>query len=479
MTRINTNIASLTALRNLTKANMSLNRSLERLSSGTRINRGGDDPAGLVISERLRGQLAALKQATENTQRASNMVTTAEGALGDVNSLLLSMKDLALQASNTGAISAEEIDANQAQIDSAVDSINRIAQTTKFSSKKLLDGSLDYALSTNTPLSALKNLQIFGVEFGGTSTKTVTVKMTVSAQLAFTSKSTKGTSAGSAITLQITGNKGTEVITIGASTGNSGIKAAINAVKDSTGVSAITSTTISGGIFFYSTEFGKDQFVSIKDLDTDGNNTRYNTTMTAGGYDKGQDATIMISGIKATTRGLKADVNTTGLKMHVDMVRQQALNVTKTFTITGGGASYQLGTTATPGERFNLGVQQMNSYNLGENSVGFLNQIVTGGTQDLRTSPSTTAKIIDAAIDDVTAMRARVGAIDKNVFQTNLNELGISIENLSDAESRIRDTDFAAETANFTRAQILVQAGTAILAQANLTPQSVLALLGR
>ena len=477
MSRINTNIAGINALRNLGMANKSLNRSLERLSSGFKINRGGDAPAGLVISERLRAQLASLKQATENTQRASNMISTAEGALNEVNALLVSMKDLTLEASNTGALSAEEVAANQAQIDSAVDTINRIANSTKFASTHLLNGNLDYTLSTNTPLSALKNLSIFGLEFGSTSTARVSVKMTVSAQLAFSSKATKGTSAGSAITLQITGNKGTEVITIGASTGNSGIKAAVNAVKDSTGVSAITSTTISGGIFFYSTSFGAAQFVSIQDLDTDGNNSRYNTSMTGGGHDLGQDATILINGIKAAARGLGADLNTSTLKMHVDLVRQLALNTTKTFDIRGGGARFQVGDSTNPSERVNVGIQQINSYNLGESSVGFMNQIVTGGANDLKTNPGNAAKILDAAIDDVTTLRARLGALDKNVLQSNLNSLGVSIENLSDAESRIRDTDFASETASFTRAQILVRAGTSILAQANLTPQSVLQLL--
>lgn len=473
MTRINTNIASLNALRNLSQSNKTLNQSLERLSSGFRINRGSDGPAKLVISERLRAQIANLRQAVENTQRASNMITTAEGALNEVNSLLVSIKDLTLEASNTGALSSEEVDANQQQIDSAISTINRIANTTKFSGKKLLNGAGDYTLSTNAPLSALKNIQIFGLEFGTTSTKNISVEVTTSAQLAVITKSTKGTSAGSAITLQVTGNKGTEVITVGASTGNSGIIAAINAVKDSTGVSAITSTTISGGIFFYSREFGKDQFVSIQDLDTDGNNTRYINSR-----DEGRDAVITINGIKASTKGLKADLNASGLKMHVDVVRQLAVGTVKSFDVHGGGFKFQLGDTANPSERENVGIQNINSYNLGDSSEGFLFQLATGGSSDLRTDPSKAARIIDKAIDDITLLRARLGAFDKNTLQSNLNSLGVTIENISDAEARIRDTDFAQETANFTRAQILVQAGTAILAQANLTPQSVLQLLG-
>ena len=469
MTRINTNIASLNALRNLTKSNLALNQSLERLSSGFRVNRASDGPAKLVISERLRSQIASLRQATENTQRASNMITTAEGALNEVNSLLVSIKDLTLEAANTGALSTAEVDANQAQVDSAIATINRIANTTKFSDKGLLNGGLSYVLSTNTPLSALKNIEIFSLEFGNTSTKSISVKMTTSANLGTVNRVGKGTSAGSAITLQVTGNKGTEVITLGASTANSGIVAAINAVKDTTGVSAISSANL---IAFYSTQFGLDQFVSVQDLDTDGNNTKFINLR-----DAGRDAVITINGIKAATKGLKADLNSSGLRMHVDVISSLAINTAKTFDVHGGGAKFQLGGNTAPNERENIGIQNINSYNLGDTSEGFLFSIVTGAANNLRTDPGKAARIIDKAIDDVTALRARLGALDKNVFQTNLNSLGISIENLSDAEARIRDTDFAQETANFTRAQILVQAGTAILAQANLTPQSVLQLL--
>ncbi len=470
MTRINTNIASLNALHNLTQANKQLNQSLERLSSGFKINRASDAPAGLVISERLRSQLAALKQATDNTQRAANMVSTAESALNEVTSLLVSVKDLALEAANTGAISSEEVDANQAQIDSAVDTINRIANTTKFSTLHLLNGNLDYTVSTNAPLSALKDLGIFGLEFGNTSVKNIQITMTTSAQYGRVTKVIKGTSAGSAITLQISGNKGTEVITIGASTANSGIVAAVNAVKESTGVSGVFVAT---SMSFYSTEFGSKQFVSLTDLDTDGNGTRFISSR-----DSGQDAVIKINGVAATTRGLEADLNTQTLKMHVRLKNGELLNVLRTFDVHGGGAKFQVGDTANASERVNLGIQQVNSFNLGSQADGFLNQVVTGGKYDLRTNPGQAAKILDAAIDDITKMRARLGAFDKNILQSQQNTLGVAIENLSDAQSRIRDTDFAAETANFTRSQILVQAGTAILAQANLTPQSVLALLG-
>src|ERR671916_1260752 len=147
MARINTNVASLTAQRGLSKSQRNLNDTLQRLSSGLRINRGADDPAGLIASEGLRSEIAGINQAIDNSSRASNVISTAEGALSEVASLLLNIKDLVVEAANSGALSAEEIKANQLQVDSAVESITRISNTTTFAGLKLLNGSLDYLTS--------------------------------------------------------------------------------------------------------------------------------------------------------------------------------------------------------------------------------------------------------------------------------------------------------------------------------------------
>src|SRR5687768_1879936 len=147
MARINTNVASLTAQRGLAKSQKNLNDTLQRLSSGLRINRGADDPAGLIASEGLRSEIAGITQAIDNSSRASNIISTAEGALSEVASLLLNIKDLVVEAANSGALSPEEVKANQLQVDSAVESITRISNTTTFAGLKLLDGSLDYITS--------------------------------------------------------------------------------------------------------------------------------------------------------------------------------------------------------------------------------------------------------------------------------------------------------------------------------------------
>src|SRR5688572_23898145 len=147
MARINTNVASLTAQRGLARTQKQLSSTLQRLSSGLRINRGADDPAGLIASEGLRSEMAGINQGIDNSTRASNVIATAEGALSEVAALLLNIKSLAVQAANTGAFSDEEIRANQLQVDSAIDSITRISNTTTFAGLKLLNGNLDYLTS--------------------------------------------------------------------------------------------------------------------------------------------------------------------------------------------------------------------------------------------------------------------------------------------------------------------------------------------
>src|SRR5919107_1442926 len=140
MARINTNVASLTAQRGLSKTQKSLSETLQRLSSGLRINRGADDPAGLIASEGLRSEIAGITQAVDNSQRASNVLNTAEGALSEVSNLLLEVQSLTNQAANSGALSPQEISANQLQVDAILNSINRISNTTQFGGQKLLNG---------------------------------------------------------------------------------------------------------------------------------------------------------------------------------------------------------------------------------------------------------------------------------------------------------------------------------------------------
>src|SRR5678816_2186024 len=165
MARINTNVASLVAQRGLTGSQKNLNETLQRLSSGLRINRGADDPAGLIASEGLRSEITGINQAIDNSSRASNVISTAEGALSEVASLLLNIKSLVVEAANSGALSPDEIAANQLQVDSAVESITRISNTTTFAGLHLLNGSLDY-ITSGVNTTDVKALDISQANFG-------------------------------------------------------------------------------------------------------------------------------------------------------------------------------------------------------------------------------------------------------------------------------------------------------------------------
>src|SRR5678816_841398 len=180
MARINTNVASLVAQRGLTGSQKSLSETLQRLSSGLRINRGADDPAGLIASETLRSEISGVHQAVDNSSRASNVIATAEGALQEVASLLLNVKDLIVEAANSGALSPDEVRANQIQVDSAVESITRISNTTTFAGLHLIDGSLDY-ITSGVDTNAIDALHVQQANFGTNANIPVQVNVITSA----------------------------------------------------------------------------------------------------------------------------------------------------------------------------------------------------------------------------------------------------------------------------------------------------------
>ena len=467
MARINTNIQSLQAMTRFGKNQAQLNTAMERLSTGLRINRGKDDPAGLIGSETLRSEIEGIKQGIDNTQRADNVINTAEGALGEVSSLLLQLQSLTNEAANTGALSQQEIEANQLQVDSILNSINRIANTTQFNGMKLLNGSLDY-ITSGVASTAIDTLQINAAKLPDNGYQTVTVQVTGSAQLAAVNFT--GANVGtSAVTLEVAGNDGIEQLSFAAGATNSAVAFAINQLKDSTGVSA---TGSAGGVAFMSTSYGSKQFVSIKTLEGTFTN----------GKDFGQDATVSINGTEASVDGLTANVRAgdTDITLTLDSTFGTTVSTAgSSFSITGGGAKFQIGSRVNRSGQIQIGVGSVSTTKLGNEINGFLSSLSSGGENSLVGGNTTQAqKIITESIKQVANLRGRLGALQKNVLETNVNSLSVALENVTASESAIRDADFAEETAAMTRAQILVQANTSVLAQANASPQSVLSLLG-
>jgi flagellin len=468
--RINTNVASLTAQRGLNKSQNLLNSTLQRLSSGLRINRGADDPAGLA-SEGLRSEIAGINQAIDNSSRASNVISTAEGALSEVASLLLNIKDLVVEAANSGALSAEEIKANQLQVDSAVESITRISNTTTFAGLKLLNGSLDY-LTSGVSTADVKSLDISQANFGTATSIPVEVDVITSARtgdLEF-----RASAIATSVTLEIAGTEGVDVLTFTSGTAASAIAFAVNRIGDSTGVTA-TPRVGTSGLVFHSSGYGSRSFVSVTaqsgtfaTVDINGSPQVRAT---------GRDAIATVNGALTVGDGLSIKLNTTSLDLDLTLSDTFGDGST-TFAITGGGALFQLGPQVNTNQQVNVGIGSVAASKLGDNNVGFLNDIVTGGNSTLVGGDTGSAsRIVERAIRQVAVLRGRLGAFEKNTLDTNVNSLSVALENVTASESTIRDADFAAETAALTRAQILTQAGTSVLATANSSPQSVLSLL--
>ena len=475
MARINTNVGALIANTNLQKSQKALSLSLQRLSSGLRINTGADDPAGLIASQSLQSEISGLTQAISNSQTADNVMATADGALAEVSNLLQSIKGLVVQSANTGALSPDEIKANQLQVDSAIASITRISNSTSFAGLKLLDGSLGYVTS-GVVTSALHDVQIQGASFGTAATIPVTVNVITSAQQA--ELDYKASSITQPLTLQITGRLGTQVLSFTSGTTSAEIATAVNRISDSTGVSAsvISATNPSSGLAFKTIGYGSKEFVSVQVV---GNGT-FAAQTTAGAVQQrayGQDAVANINGTQAIGDGLNLTLNTASLSMSLNLDAAFGIG-SQNFTINSGGAMFQLGAQVQSNQQVSIAIDSVAASHLGNYQDGYLSDMVTGGSASLVSgSVGQASRIVDDAITQVSVLRGRIGAFQTNTVQTNINSLQVALENVTSSESSIRDVDFAAETSNLTRAQILTQAGTSVLASANNAPQSVLALL--
>jgi flagellin len=788
MTRINTNVSSLVAQKTLSRSNNDLQTALTRLSTGLRINKGKDDPAGLIASEILRSDIVATQKAITNSERANQIIGTADSALGQVSSLLNDIRGLVSEAANSGALSSEQIAANQLQVDSSLEAIDRIAQTTSFQGRRLLDGSLDFlttnvgntfsrasgtfgnaavnatgsfgtvddanatlsltavdsggaivefnATSAGTGLNGVKVEYVFnstssltatfasntltitlsggvtaadvvtkvnsltattglsasvdtagviysagtgggsianksGTTAGGafsnkislsavnsganfnanvtiatsdaaarasydTATKTLTISRSAAATTAelvtainsggvfqasaqssaalgittagttsaittggadsnqlvlsavtggtaynntnitvatsdaaarasydtatntltisrsaaatasdlatainatgvfsasalgggtgvntagTTSAVTTGSASGgvnvsdlkidqanfgtansisvdvrvdqqatqgalnysggtltSDLVLQLGGKNGFETFNFGSGSTNAQIRDAINLVSDATGISASVASASTSGTYLRltSVEYGTDSFVSAKAL-SGTFDTKDNADATA---DRavGTDVAVRINGVQAQGKGLRASLNTSTLDLSFAVNKNLSDDDSFSFSITGGGANFQIGPDVVSNQQARVGIQGVSTATLGGVS-GKLFELRSGGAKDLSTDTKGAAKVVDEVISIVTGLRGRLGAFQKTTLETNIATLNDTLENLTEAESSIRDADFAAESARLTRAQILVQSGTSVLSIANQNPQNVLSLL--
>jgi flagellin len=518
MTRINTNVPSLVAQQRLNRSGSELALRLERLSTGLKINRGKDDPAGLIISERIATDIKGVEQAIKNGERASAVISTTESALAEITDLLNSIKSLVVEAANTGALSDEERKANQLQINSAIQSITRISNTATFGGLKLLDGSLDY-LTSGLTTSTIEKANIFAASFIGTTTIDVNVDVLTSAQKGalYLSGDNPGASTDgvllSTVTLRVKGPEGVQQIQFPSGTAYSAVVAAINDNSTLTGVeAALINGDANSGIVFRSTDYGSGSFVSVERVDSpddpaDNNFQTFklagnadidgatpfnwaNTNLVTASRDEGRDVAALINGVLASGDGLKISTNSPTLALELLLDETYATDPSladKTFQITGGGALFQLGPDVTALQQTNIGVQATSAENLGGVLIGgaiqYLASLQEGQGNSLdeakdRGDFTPLEDIISKSIDEVSILRGRLGAFERNVLETNSRSLQSAFENLTASRSVIRDADFAKESSELTRAQILQSAGTSVLALANQSAQNVLQLLG-
>lgn len=282
-----------------------------------------------------------------------------------------------------------------------------------------------------------------------------------------------GSSGGNALlddlVVEISGPDGAEVFTFNAGTTSNQMASAISLVADAIGVEATFNNDL---VTIQSLAYGSDSFVSVAVLSEGSKGTL--TKSISASRDTGEDVDAKINGVQATSKGNKMWVNTSTLGVTIDVTAGVDNNFR--FNISGGGAQFQLGPDVVSNQQVRIGIQSLNTARLGGVN-GALYQLNTGGSADLSTDPNMAAKILGDAIGVVTDLRGRLGALQSFTMDTNIRTLEDTMENLTQAESQIRDADFAVETANLTRAQVLVQSGTSVLGIANQNPQNVLGLL--
>jgi flagellin len=372
---VNNNIAAMNSYRNLSVTDSQMSKSLEKLSSGFRINRAADDAAGLAISEGLRSQIGGLKVAVRNTQDGISVVQTAEGALTETHSILQRMRDLSVQASNDGGLNGAAKTNIQAEVTQLKSELDRIASTTKINGNTLLDGN-------------------------------------------FSAKFQVGANTGENINVAVSQNMSSSGL------GLSGVDVT---------ASGATETAATGTYDFDANAAPTALTVIYKGSTHTIDTTGWDTGATEASAKKNQQLVQDQFNQKLNGTGLSAQVNSYGGVVISGPSGMVDGDVTGTLTTTFGSSA-------------------------------------TGGAE-------AAISAIDTAIGKVSTTRASLGAI-QNRFEHTINNLNVAVENLSASESRIRDTDMAQEMTNFTRTQILSQAGTAMLAQANQAPQGILKLLG-
>ena len=521
--RINHNISALKANNQLSKTNNLLDSSLEKLSSGYRINSAADDSAGLAISEKMRTQIAGLDQASRNASDGISVIQTAEGALVEVEAMLQRMRELAVQSAN-GTYTTDDRIAIQSEIDQLNEEITRISDTTEFNTMTLLDGNIDRkSYSSNNSVNLVSLSDTVGVgQYDVTITQDARQAVIVSAATDYTGLYSDPTTTTETIPSELAGtiNINGEEVVISEGDTMDDVFEKIRDVCDNVDINVFASSTAApaaGGtadmagyvakslsegdyLVFVTRNYGSAQSVSIH-CDNEklckvlgltiagAKTTGYDakaTISTAGDSEFKETATVSSDGNKITvsdsndfkvvfevqpgTRKTVFDdayIDDTGNfnKSSIDTTSTPAGDVPVTVSVLDAGPmDLQIG--ANNGQTMAVRIPEVTPATLGIDKINI-------GTAD---GAQNAISLLDHAIDTVSAIRSKLGAY-QNRLEHSISNLDTTSENMSESLSRIEDVDMAEEMANYTQKNVLAQAGTAMLAQANQRPQTILSLL--
>ncbi len=489
---INTNVASLNAQRNLSNSQADLNTSMQRLSSGLRINSAKDDAAGLAISDRMTAQIRGLNQAARNANDGISLAQTAEGAMQESTNILQRIRELSVQAANATNSAADRA-ALQAEVNQLKTEMNRIAQSTTFNGLNVLDGSFvsqQFQVGPNANETIGVSIQSMAADDLGRyyvdAINTTTNEGTGSTTAADTTA--PATNAIDAQNLTITGSQGADTIAIGDGATAWDIANQVTNSADKTGVTATarTEVTLSG--------LSDDGIVTIT-VGSGGNTSTINASVTQN--DLSELATVIndqsgTTGVTATVDGGALTlVQAEGKDIVLEDFTHSAGGTASINAIAADGYSEALTTDGSDSTRVS-GMVEFSS----EDSYTLASDATSGSILDVGTDVTVISefeevtsidisnvegandalKIVDAALNKIDSQRADLGAL-QNRFESTISNLMNVAENLTAARSRIRDADIAQETSEMTKNNILQQAGVSILTQANQTPQLALQLL--
>ncbi len=476
--RIRTNENALGVLNNLTNVNSYYSTSVNRLSTGMRINNAGDDPADFIGSEDMRKDIASMDTELRTLADNTNYIKTAEGALDEVSKLLRDARSIALQSINEPTMTATQRAANNQQIQSISESISRIANSASFGSNRILNGSSGI-FGQSTALYSMEDVSFSG-QFGGyaiSTSSTFSVSVTTAAARASTSAKTYGlASVVGAGSFAINGVN----FAVSPTDTAQDVWARINQVTSLTGVYVNYCTSSGGGDFasLIATEYGSKNRIEI----TDPGQLLINgaTNYSGGGTDALGEVTVLYDGTNAATVSFARGEGTTLRDNYgnvINLTSKGAETTGQTYNgriVTGTlGAKFQVGIRSGDMTSVNVGNFQSSQLGRGVESTHNLTSITVISGDDAATA----LNVIDKAIEDVSTGRGRLGNFQKNILESSMRSLGVARENLKISESAIRDTDMAAEATEFSKWQIMQQASLSVLAQTQVGPQAVLKLL--